>query len=145
MAHGVCVSHSLSETSRTCPCSEHLQTDKMPVGALDVADVAGIEVLGDDVGPSVEDRELTLPGDDVEPLVRVLVPMHLAHAARVDGHVRGRDALGDLEVSRIGDANLPPRIFLTGGRSARRKVEGSSGPPREPRGLDPAGPDVEVV
>src|SRR5262249_6205596 len=77
--------------------------------ALDVTDVAGIEVEGRDMRARVEDAQAALALDPVLPFIGVGMPMQLAQAARMDEDEAGRDGLGDVEVGAVGDALLAAR------------------------------------
>lgn len=70
------------------------------------ADVPGHVVERAGVAFRGEDGDAGATADEEGPLVRVGVPVHLAHGAGVDVEVGGCDGLGDGEVGGVGDADL---------------------------------------
>jgi hypothetical protein len=69
----------------------------------DVTDVAGVEIVRHRIRPGIEHRHLRRPFDVILPFVRVRMPVHLAHAARMDGDERRRDRGRSLEIVAVGD------------------------------------------
>src|ERR1700733_3228017 len=89
--------------------------DIMSEVAFDITNVASGEIHSERVRAGVEYRHAPLALDIVLPLVRIRVPVHLAHSARSNSNegrgYRGRDleicAVGDLDGSGIGRSGGP--------------------------------------
>lgn len=75
----------------------------MPGGLRDVAHVAGGEVEGARGRGGLEDGDAGRALQEVRPLVRRRVPVHLAHGARLQDDQRGREHGGDGEGEGVED------------------------------------------
>src|SRR5690348_14595652 len=75
----------------------------MTIVALDVADVARVEVRGLCFGAGSEHSDLRRAFDVVLPLIGIGMPMQLAQAAGDQSHERGGDVCVGEEVPAVGD------------------------------------------
>src|SRR5712671_5244572 len=88
---------------------------------LDVANVAGVEIVRHRSWPGVKHRHLRRPFDIVLPLVGVRMPVHLTHAPWMDSDECRGDGGGSLEIMAVSDLGHTA-LGLPGHRSPRKRI-----------------------
>jgi hypothetical protein len=87
-----------------------------------IANITRHELGGRGVWPGVEHRHLSLALDIVLPLVGIRMPVHFAHAARLDRHHYRCNRQRRVEVAGVGDTDRTAGIVLD--RFHVREMEG---------------------